>query len=360
MRNKNIKKSRLLLWAAFIFSPIVLAQASNDNSTQMLVHDRVLAIVSELASICPVKPVDDKPAFDHCRKKLFDDSLLRRSLSDFTLWGRPPSGNINARLEDFRSTQFGAEVFSGTYAPMWMFTGKFEIEYVALEKKFRAFVEAGFRNQLNYGNYPYPFWHDAKKWTDYEAANTLVFWLDPSSMKLTQITFMQRADRTAIAQSDKRHMPTFDGKWMWVDDKGQQQPAPTLFSGLYSESNPHLPRLDTTYRKLALNLRDADCMACHVPNNPDKMKKLVLLQTPIHAAAEIDRLIKSIKEDRMPIDEFGLDKPMHPKTKVSMLADALAFQSAIASARTWELTERLKRQPSKTSALSISHTLLSQ
>jgi hypothetical protein len=329
------------------FSRLSVAQEAPPQ--ELLMRDRVAAIVSELASICPVKPVDDKPAFERCRKALFDDSLFRRSLSPFILWGRAPGGNINASLEDFRATQFGPEVFSGTYAPMWMFNGKMEIEYVAREKKYRAFVEAGFRNQLNYGDYPYPFWHEPKKWNDYEDANTMVLWLDPQSMKIVQITFMKRADRAAVAQSTKRHMPTFDGKWMWVDDKGQTQPAPTLFQGLFSAQNPHHKRLDETYRKLALNLRDADCMSCHVPDNPDKMKRLVLLQTPIHAASEIDRLVKSIKEDRMPVDEFGLGKAMHPRAKATMLADAEAFQTAVDAARAWELADRLKPRPQSTS-----------
>lgn len=341
---------------AFAQSP---AQTSEGNSAQeLLVRDRMSAIVSELARHCPVAQVADQKAFDTCRQALFADSLFRRSLAAFVLWGRAPQGNISANLADYRSTQFGPDVFAGVYAPMWMFTGKFDLQYIASEKKYRAIVEAGFRNELNTGDYPYPFWHDAKKWTDYENANAIIFWLTPDTLQLSQLTFIQRQDKPAVAPSTRRHMPTFDGKWMWVDDKGREQPAPTLFAGLYSSANPHLQQLDISYRKLALNSRDANCMACHVPNNPDKMKKLVLLQTPIHAAAEIDRLVKSIKEDRMPIDEFGMDKPMHPTAKVSMLADAVAFQSAVTVARTWELAERLKRTPVKTSALFISPLFL--
>lgn len=52
-------------------------------------------------------------------------------------------------------------------------------------------------------------------------------------------------------------MPTFDGQWMLVDDKGKQQPAPTLFVGLYSDKNPHLSELDSAYRKFALTIREA-------------------------------------------------------------------------------------------------------
>lgn len=318
----------------------------------LLVQDRIATIVKELAALCPVRGVGDRKAFDSCRKALFEDSLFRRSLKLFVLWGRAPNGNIDAPLGDFRATQFGPEVFAGVYAPMWMFNGRFDLEYVPHEKKYRAFVEAGFRNELNAGDYPYPFWHDAKKWTDYEAANAIMFWIEPDTLQLSQFTFIRRADKPAVAQSKNRHMPTFDGKWMWVDEQGNRQPAPTLFVGLFSAKNPHLKTLDETYRKLALNLRDSDCMSCHVPNNPDKMKQLVLLQTPIHAASEIDRLVKSIKEDRMPVDEFGLGKAMHPQRKATMLADAEAFQAAVNAARAWELVARLNQQTTKTSALS--------
>lgn len=42
-------------------------------------------------------------------------------------------------------------------------------------------------------------------------------------------------------------------------------------------------------------MRNNACFACHVPNNPEKMQYLVLLQTPVDAAGEIDRVIRSVK-----------------------------------------------------------------
>ena len=304
-------------------------------------------VIGELAEKCPLKPVNDMAALKTCRDALFrKDSVFHSSLKNFVLWGRPPDGDINASLKDFRSTQFGPEVFTAMYVPTWMWDGKYEFEYVARDKTYRVTASAGFRNELDYGQYPYPFWHDAKKWADYEDANTISLWIDPKTMKISQFAFYKRADKSAVAQSTRRHMPTFDGKWMWVDDKGQQQPAPTLFKGLFSENNPNLEKLDGSYKKFALTMRDANCASCHVPNNPDKMRHLVLLQTPLHAASEIDRVIRDVKRERMPLDEIGMEKPMEEKMKVRFLTDAEEFAALVKAAREWEAAN-----PAKVSAL---------
>ena len=300
-------------------------------------------LIGELVTKCPVKPVGDKAAFAACREALFaSDSVLRASMKSFILWGRPPGGDINATLKDFRATQFGNDIYTGTYAPMWMWDGKYDVAYIEKDRTYRITAGAGFRNELDFGQYPYPFWHEAKKWTDYEDANTMAIWIDPKVMKVAQLTFYKRADKPAVAQSTRRHMPTFDGKWMWVDRNGQQQPAPTLFKGLYQDANPRLASLDATYRKLALTMRDAECDSCHVPDNPEKAKRLVLLQTPLHAASEIERVLKDVRQDRMPLDDSGIEKPLPEKLKVRLLADAEAFANEVNAAREWEARNTAK------------------
>lgn len=310
-----------------------------------LVSAKALAtkVIGELNEKCPVKPVNDAVAFTACRIALFNkESVFRSSLKSFVLWGRPPGGDIDASLKDFRATQFGTEVMAAMYAPVWMWDGKYTLEYVAKDKAFRVTAGAGFRNELDYGQYPYPFWHDAKKWTDYEDANTISFWIDPKTIKISQFVFYKRANQPAVAQSSRRHTPTFDGKWMWVDDRGQLQPAPTLFKGIFSDKNPNLEKLDTSYRKFALTLRDAKCASCHVPNNPDKMRRLVLLQTPLHAASEIERAIRDVKRGSMPLDEIGMEKPLDDKMKARFLGDAEEFAAVVRAAREWEALDRAK------------------
>lgn len=301
------------------------------------------SLIGEFAAKCPVKAVDDKKAYEACRDAHFrPESAFRSNMKSFVLWGRPLGGNIDAGMKEFRATQFGPEVFSGTYLPMWMWDGTYEVEFVAKDGFFRIVAGAGFRNELDFGQYPYPFWHEPKKWTDYEDANTMALWISPKDFKVGQLTFYKRADKPMVAQTKRRHMPTFDGKWMWVDGAGKAQPAPTLFVGLYSDKNPYLQELDKTYRTFALTMREAQCDTCHVPNNPDKMKRLVLLQTPIHAASEIERSIRDVKRDRMPLDESGTEKPLDDKTRAKFLTDGEAFAKAVKAAREWETANRTK------------------
>jgi hypothetical protein len=47
---------------------------------------------------------------------------------------------------------------------------------------------------------------------------------------------------------------------------------------LFRTDNPYLEQLQTTYKDLALAMRQGTCNAWHVPANPEKMKRLVLFQ----------------------------------------------------------------------------------
>jgi len=312
-----------------------LYEATSADATRA--RELAAKVMAELAEKCPVRPVNDEPAYRSCREALFSTpSAFRASLKSYILWGRPPNGDVNSTLKDFRATQFGNDVFTGVYAPMWMWDGKYEFAYVARDRMYRVTAAAAFRNELDYGQYPYPFWHEPKKWTDYEDANSIAIWIDPRSTRITQFAFYKRDDRPALVTITRRHTPAFDDKWMWVDDKGRQQPAPTLFVGLYSNSNPQLPKLDSSYRKFALAMREAQCDGCHVPSNPDKMKRLVLLQTPLHAASEIERVIRDIRRDRMPLDDTGIEKPLDDGLKARLLGEAENFAAVVKAAREWE------------------------
>jgi hypothetical protein len=109
-----------------------------------------------------------------------------------------------------------------------------------------------------------------------------------------------------------------------------------LFDGLYRADNPHLRALDRQYRDLALQMRESQCVNCHVPNNPEKMSRLVLLSTPAHAAGEIDRLIKSVREDRMPMDEYRNSYALPAEDKKWLLQSAEAFRDTVQAAKAWE------------------------
>jgi hypothetical protein len=152
--------------------------------------------------------------------------------------------------------------------------------------------------------------------------------------------FTDRGATPPIVASEPVTQAPFDGKWMWTDAAGRTQPQVTLFDGLFRPDNPYLPKLDSSYRTLALRMRDAQCDTCHVPNNPDNMKRIVLLQTPAHAAGEIQRLMKAVREDKMPRDEFGIEQPLDAKLKSALLESGGAFEALLQGAKDWEAKRR--------------------
>src|SRR5207244_9424197 len=115
----------------------------------------VATLAQEAATLCPLSDPGDQAALDRCRLALFNDSYFKRSLARIVLWGRP-SPLPRARLKDTTLTQFGGEVLSGLYLPLFMFNGRYRVDYDPTEARYRARLECVFRNHLIPGQYPYP------------------------------------------------------------------------------------------------------------------------------------------------------------------------------------------------------------
>jgi len=329
--------SRAGRWAAATLGAALLsgaAVAQDTGAERARVEARAAEVAADLGRLCPVAQPGDQAAFDACRKGLFGASALRRSLSDFTLWGRQRDPKLP--LKQAKLTQFGPDVLSGMYAPLFMFNGKYTVEHVPSEKLYLVRLQAAFRNRLAPGQFPYPFWHDAEKWTMYERANEVLLWWDPVTDRVKVAQFTVFGTNAPLVASQHRQHDPFDGKWMWTDAQGKTQPMATLFDGQFSRENPYLKQIEVAYRSFALKMRDGQCDQCHVPNNPDGMKKLVLLQTPAHAAAEIKRVLKAVREDRMPRDEFGIEQPLDKQTKTALLEEGARFDELIDAAKRWE------------------------
>jgi hypothetical protein len=296
----------------------------------------VRQIAAELAALCPFADPADQDALEACRGHLFRDSLLRRSLAPILLWGRLRPG---ATLKDTALTQFAPEAWTGLYAPLFMFDGTWRLDYDESERLYRARLGTLFRNALDPGQYPYPFWHDARKWSGYQAADTLVLWIAPHSGASGVVVAGQFANEgrdTSRPKSTQVARPPFDGQWMWTDATGASQPAPTLFRGLFSQDNPYLGRLEPAYRELANAMRRGQCDDCHVPTNPARMNRLVLFQTPVHAASEIKRIMKTVRDYDMPLDDSLLYHEIHPDTRLALLDHGAVFEDLIDAARAWE------------------------
>jgi len=64
------------------------------------------------------------------------------------------------------------------------FSGEHTLEYVDRERMYLIRLQAGFRNRLSPGQFPYPFWHDEAKWGVYQAANSVLLWVNPKTAKI--------------------------------------------------------------------------------------------------------------------------------------------------------------------------------
>ena len=324
----------------FVFAAVLNARfalaAEEPPAKRAEVEQLAVTVAAELSRLCPPARPGDQAAFDKCRHALFEDSAVRRALSPVVLWGRVKDQDLSAPIKDTNLTQFAPDVLTGMYVPLFMFNGKHEIEYRAQEGLYRVRLETAFRNRLPPGQFPYPFWHEESKWSVYQGANSILLWVDPKTVKVKVAQFTDRGPNKPIVSSEFVAAPKFDGKWMWTDADGVEQPQATLFDGLFRHDNPYIGKLDVAYRDFALKLREGQCLDCHVPNNPEKMKKLVLLQSPAHAAGEISRVMDAVRKDKMPLDLAGIEAPLDEPIKKALLEQGAVFEALVKQAKAWE------------------------
>jgi len=64
--------------------------------------------------------------------------------------------------------------------------------------------------------------------------------------------------------------------------------------------------------------------------------RLVLLQTPAHAASEIKRLMRAVRDNDMPVDDSHLYRDIDPDTRAALLDYGGAFEATVDAARAWE------------------------
>ena len=329
----------ITIWGALIISwaaTAMAATASPGPAELAAVQGLARDIAVELKQACPLSDAASQKAFDACRQVLFKDSLFKRSLAPHVLWGRQAS-DPTTPLKDSRLTQFAPEVYAGIYLPIFMFDGTVDVSWVEREKLYRIKLGATFRNRLPPGLFPYPFWHDPAKWSAYENANALLLWVSPKAKPEIRVAQFTWQDGPLAGVDVQRVVtPKFDGRWLWTDEAGKTQPAVTLFDGLYSERNPHKAELDLRYRELATSLREGQCLECHVPSNPQGLKRLVLLQTPAHAAGEIGRILKTVRSERMPVDELGVESALPSGVKQALIKKGEAFESTVLAAKRWK------------------------
>ena len=333
--NASHIRAGILAVAALLASP---AQAQEQQPVPAAIAGMARTIAAELMMHCPLADANDAGAFESCRAALADDGALRSALPEFLLWGRD-AGDARAALDRNAFTQLAPEVWTRLYAPLFMFNGNHQVEWVQSENQFVIRLEAAFRNRLAPGQFPYPFWHDTPTWSAYQNTNGLLLWVQPQTGRIHVAQFTERA-ATPMLQPVEPVARRFDGQWLWTDAGGRTQPEATLIEGQVRPENPYRPALDRQFRDLALQLREAQCSRCHVPDNPAQSRRLVLLSSPAHAAGEIARVIRVVR------DQSPGTVPAHAlsaEDRQWLLQSAQAFGDTVRAARGWE-AEAARRQ----------------
>jgi hypothetical protein len=178
------------------------------------------------------------------------------------------------------------------YLSLFMFPGTYQIKradpYLLLRLPY------AFRNQLDPGAYPYPFWHSKKKWDSYQLATELVLVFQSGKIIAGYRSEQQDPQRPYVPR-------VWDGQWHWTDVASQQQPYVSLYTYLFSPDNPRVAAVDAAYRALEGEARQYNCVLCHSPDNLTQMNPLRLLNFPNQALTMRHNIVAQLEENRMPL-----------------------------------------------------------
>jgi hypothetical protein len=295
-RSLILARLALLVPAVLVASGMAMPQASDEVSLAQ-------RIAQGLIAACPLADPGDERARDQSAEKLTRLTVLRDSLNDPIYWGGHAAGKGYAPEEN-PLTLFNPFVWRRMYLSLFMFPGPYRIEraapYIVLHLPYQ------FRNQLDPGAYPYPFWHSKKKWDSYQLATELILVFEQG--KIIAAYRSERQDRT---RSYVAHQ--WDGRWRWIDKNGEEMPYVALYRYLFSSSNPHISRLDAAYRALEAAAREQSCAVCHSPNNATQMNPLRLLNLPNQALTERHNIVTQIEQNTMPLDTGIPDEAVRKK-----------------------------------------------
>ena len=299
--------------------------------SRQALEEMATKLASNLARVCPQAPYGDVAALKSCSTALSQPAFL--PLAHDVLWG---GDQASLPIKKRHLTHFNPTVLTSMYLPLMTYTGKWTIGHDDRENLDIIRVEAFFRNDMPAGDYPYPFWHSSDKWNAYETMNQVNFYLNDKGEIFVGTRGDKGSNDAKGAYTHVAHEPFQKDHWQWTDESGKPQPEVTLFSARYQSANPHTQRLDQTYKAFASEMRQASCDGCHNPSNPAHSDALTLLQTPTHAAGEIDRVIKEVEDGTMPQDDLGMRKEIDPKLRAAILRTAQAFRNELVAADEWE------------------------
>lgn len=284
-------------------------------------------IAQGLIAACPAAAPTDEGARAACAQKLTDLHALGDAMGEPFLWGGQSMG-AGYRLEKSRTTKFNALVWRRMYLSLFTFDGTYTVEQA--EGFTVIHVPMHFRNQLDPGSYPYPFWHSKNKWDSYQYSRELLLMLKDGKIG--------GALRTAdVDMTRDNHPHEWDGQWHWTE-AGAEQPYVSLYAYLLSKDNPHAAEVDQAFRAFEAQSRQQSCLVCHAPNNFAQMDQLVFFNYPNQALFARHLIVEQLEQNRMPPDnDAGIPIGIADDGQRQSLLDlARAFAAAGDEALAWE------------------------
>ncbi|MBD1868924.1 hypothetical protein H6F88_11855 [Oculatella sp. FACHB-28] len=254
-------------------------------------------IAKEVIAACPLADPSDSAARDECGQKLGDSKILSDATAVPVLWGTQLQRN-NYNIRTLRTTtRFHPLVMWRVYLSVFMFKGDYRIEQVgdanAGTQQTIIYFPYEYRNDLGLGEYPYPYWHSRTKWESFQFSPEVLMVIEQGKIKAV----LRSAEKDRSRDYNSR---TWDGRWTWIGETGQQEPRVTLFSYLLSEDNPYTEELDQTYRALDAESRKHDCQTCHNPGNPSFIAPLGIMNYPNQALSIRHTIVRVMESNRMP------------------------------------------------------------
>ena len=284
-------------------------------------------IAEGLGRLSPPTDLSDPHARDAAGEELSRFAPLLDAAGDRILWGgfEPAKGYDP---ESYTLTEFVPKVWAKIYLSTYTFPGTYQVRR---EGRFRvAEISAKFRDGLDSGDYPYPFWHSAKKWQAYVDTESVLLIFDKDRLVAA---FRKAAPSTSVAERP------WDGRWRWTDEKGVEQPRAALYTYLFSKDNPEVANLETRYRRMEQAFREESCTSCHAPDNPSQANPLLLLNYPNQALAGRHSLVRILLENEMPPadEKKGRKAGIHDKEARAQLIElAKEFETAADAALAYE------------------------
>lgn len=249
-------------------------------------------LAAQLAEACPMAAPDDEVERGRCAAALTDLSLLRDNMADPFMWGQQPDAGI-VEVAD-HVTRFTPLVWRRLYMSLYMFPKEHTVESLG-DGRTLLRIPAAFRNKLDMGAYPYPFWHKFTKWQQYQLSHELLLVIQNGKVTAG----LRAAEGTEDPTKQPEVLHEWGGQWYWTFGDETYPKAP-LFTWLLSKDNPHREALDEAYRDLESALRQHNCMTCHAPDNVLQMGQLELFSYPNQALTGRHRIVTQLQGNLMP------------------------------------------------------------